>query len=249
LLFCLVLFAQTVLSAKYLVLHADEDPYIADVQEKLTAILKNVDVISVRYENPNKTALAGYDSILVYSNYAFGDNAGLGDLLADAVDRGQGVVTAVFALTTFFDSSYLGGRFAPDSSDFDNSYYAIAPGPRAYSPDLTIKVIEKSHPVLTGVSSFDGGAYSFRGTGSWVKGAEQIATWSDGTTPLIAARTIKGNRRVDLNYFPASSDVATGFWVSSTDGAKIIANSLVWVANKDSASRNLAKPASQINIA
>ena len=34
---------------------------------------------------------------------------------------------------------------------------------------------------------------------------------------------------MDLNFFPPSSDVAPGFWNSSTDGARILANAFNWV--------------------
>jgi len=55
-----------------------------------------------------------------------------------------------------------------------------------------------------------------------------VAIWSDAAkTPLIGTR---GSKRVDLNFFPPSSDVTEGFWRSYTDGAKIIANSLNWIA-------------------
>jgi len=118
------------------------------------------------------------------------------------------------------------GRFA------SNNYYVISPGNfTAYGP-FSLLSVDPSHPLLSGVSNFSGGNASYRSDGNWVEGAVPIATWNDKTrTPLIGTRIINNTRRVDLNFYPPSSDVRNELWDSKTDGARIIANALTWVTS------------------
>jgi len=162
----------------------------------------------------------------VYSNFAFYNGTALGDALADYVDFGHGVVVAVFSLTTFFANSYLGGRFL---GDLQNTYYVISPGERILGPQLSLQFVDFSHPLLKDVKSLDGGVYSARSGGKLITDAHSVAVWSD-LSPLIGTRLINGARRVDLNFFPPSSDVRPVYWSSITDGAKIIANALQYVS-------------------
>ncbi|MBM3334071.1 hypothetical protein FJY63_05360, partial [Candidatus Sumerlaeota bacterium] len=62
-------------------------------------------------------------------------------------------------------------------------------------------------------------------------GSVRIADWSDGE-PLVAHKSANGARLVGLNFFGPSSDTAggTGLWDSATDGARLIANALVWAS-------------------
>jgi len=210
------------------IVHSDDD-HVADVQKKLKEIpwVGNVSLIDAHFSIPTVQQLEPFDALLVYSNYAFADGAALGDLLAGAIDSGKGVVVAVFSLTTFSSNTYLKGRFL---GTFNNTYYVISAGARAVGPQLSLVSMVQSHPILTGVQKFDGGRGSFRGLGTWVYDAFRVAVWSDQQTPLIGARVVNGTVRVDLNFLPPSSDVNPDFWASSTDGARIIANSLNWVA-------------------
>jgi len=122
---------------------------------------------------------------------------------------------------------YLGGRFA--GNNVNSSYYLIAPAAHNY-PHLQLVAVDPLSPLLKGVTSFDGGEHSFRARGFFTPVAHAVATWSD-QTPLIATGTVgkASARRVDLNFFPPSSDAYSGLWNSSTDGAKIMANAFTWV--------------------
>jgi len=218
--------------AAFAIIHADYPEYANDVVEKVSPLVGgNVDVISAQTSTPLAGDIAKYDAVLVYSNFAFSDSVALGNLLADYVDQGKGVVIAVFGIVTYFPNSYPRGRFIGSGTD----YYAITPGSRQYSPALDLVAVNTTHEILKGVEKFNGGADSFRSSGDIVKGATLIATWSN-KSPLIATREINGTRRADLNFFPVSDDVVPGFWDSDTDGAELIANSLIWVSN----SRKLA---------
>jgi hypothetical protein len=200
------------------VLGADESSYIADVQAKVasTGLFSSVTAIEARYTTPRLAELEDYDSVLVWSNYGFQDSTTLGNNLADYVDAGHGVVVA-----TFTNSEVpLGGRWASDGYD------AIAPGGSTSGQPFTLgTVVQPSHPIMAGVTSFSGGSSSYHSTGSLTGGASLIASWSNDDI-LVAEKDTFAGRDVSLNFFPPSSDVSSGFWTSSTQGALLMGNAL-----------------------
>ena len=112
------------------------------------------------------------------------------------------------------------------------NYWAIQPADFQFGIHATLGTIHvPGHPTIQDVNTFDGGSYSVRMDGGTINpSATLIASWSDGE-PLVAVRTITGTNRVDLGIFPPSSDVAFPFfWISTTDGAILMANALKYVA-------------------
>ena len=83
---------------------------------------------------------------------------------------------------------------------------------------------------MAGFGSFHGGSSSARADTSAVVLGTVILEWADGT-PLVVTGDIGGVRRVDLNFYPPSSDTDSRYWDATTDGDKLMANSLTWVAN------------------
>jgi len=213
---------------RYAILHANEPKDAADVQKKLLPLIGNVSMIVGTTCTPTAQQLAPFDALLVYSSLNFADPDALGDILADYVDSGKGVVVAVFTLTmsSSFPNMQLRGRFGGNGN---SSYFVISRAESAIG-NLFLSPLDSTHPIMSGVKTFDGGSSSFRGTGNWVADAHPVALWSDKKTPLIGTRIINGTRRVDLNFFPVSSTVYKQYWDAATDGAKIIANALTWVA-------------------
>src|ERR1043166_2221541 len=212
---------------------ADSSTFANDVQSKLVATgrFSQADIIDVRSTTPTVDQLRAYKSVLVWSDSAFADSTMLGNNLADYVDGGGGVVIAVFANVNL--ALYkVGGRFASDD------YFAIEPAGHTSGTELTLgTVYEPASPLMNGVTTFDGGTSSYHiNTNTLNANATLVADWSNGQ-PLIARRTINKVRRVDLNFFPPSSDAAPDFWSSSTDGVTIMANALEFVglASCDSA--------------
>lgn len=62
-------------------------------------------------------------------------------------------------------------------------------------------------------------------------GTTLVAHWSDGQ-PLVGARDGPvGGRIVGLNFYPPSSDARGDFWDLTTDGARLMANALLYVAS------------------
>ncbi len=90
------------------------------------------------------------------------------------------------------------------------------------------EIADPFHPIMSGVETFSD-PQSFRSTGGLRTGAVLIASWSNGN-PLVALSPGFNGRIVTLNFFPPSSDARSDFWDASTDGAKLLVNSLGFVA-------------------
>ncbi|MGE5692592.1 MAG: choice-of-anchor D domain-containing protein [Candidatus Zixiibacteriota bacterium] len=219
---------------KVLLLSSDAfEPQIGDVQSKLLATgrFSVVDTIQFRFVDlPTIDQLRQYDAVLIWSSLPFYQPtpAAVGDLLANYVDMGGGVVTALSAMANdprFPPGSMIEGRFNAEN------YWALQPG-RLKQGRATLGTVHlPDHPTIQGVKLFDGGELSDRLQGGTVAlGGTLVASWSDGE-PLVA---FKGRRRVDLGFYPVSDSANCyqcdiGRWVSTTDGAILMADALEYV--------------------
>ncbi|MDX2131819.1 MAG: hypothetical protein SFY69_07190 [Planctomycetota bacterium] len=203
---------------------ADSAAALADVQTKLmnTGLFNSVTTISAVTNTPTLAELQQFEAVMTWSNQTYQNAAGLGDAFADYVDAGGGVVVAVFATSTTTANRSLGGRFRSGG-------YEIIPtqGGNTTGAQTLGTILVPGHPTLDGVNTFNGGTSSFRPTQTALSShGEKIAEWSDGKT-LIAVSNQYSNR-VDLGMFPTSRDVSGGSWDPTTDGARILANALVY---------------------
>jgi hypothetical protein len=196
-----------------------------DVVTKLTAtgFFASVAAFDGASATPTPADLAAFDAVVVISDSSFADPTLLGDRLADAIDGGLGVVLSTFTYT--IDSP--GGRFATDdyfTMDLNDPDQVDGDGPLGYTPVLPL------HPLLTGVSTFSGGSSSYRADVSVKPGATLVASWlGGGDFPLIVERTLpNGRRRVDVNYYPPTSDLRADF-AAPNDSIRILANALLRV--------------------
>jgi hypothetical protein len=189
-----------------------------DVRDKLVATgsFSDVDLFDAEGATPTADDLAPYAAVLVYSDHSFDDPTALGDLLADYVDGGGGVVQAAFASGLVA----LGGRF--DEGGYEALTGSNQDGGRA----MSLVVVDPEHPLLQDVGSFAGGSASYHTPdAALADGAVEVATWSNGV-PLVAAR----ERVVDLNFFPPSSDARGDLWTADTDGDLLLRNALLYAA-------------------
>jgi len=208
-------------------------PYAADVVEKLEAAGKfsRVDTISTGTPTPSISELAIYDGVLIYTGdngSLTADTTGLGDVLANYVDQGGGLVVAVFAVgDPGWPELALGGRYASEQ------YFLIPPASHILGSQTSAAVWDSTHPIMAGFTSFHGGSSSVRAdTTTVVAEATVILKWAD-ETPLVVISEIGGVRRVDLNFYPPSSDSPDSrFWDAATDGDVLMANSLRWVIDQ-----------------
>lgn len=193
-----------------------------DVSYRLAETLKfqSVTYIDVTFVTPTLGELQAFDGVVVWWDYPYLDRVTLGNNLADYVDGGGGVLLAV-PETAGESASYLGGRWeTEDYFIIDRSDYQVG--------QATLGTILKpAHPIMAGVDSLDGGAFSFRpSVADLTAGGTMVATWSDGM-PLVATRVENDVRRADLGYFLHSG---TYGWRADTDGGVLMANALEWVA-------------------
>jgi hypothetical protein len=196
----------------------------ADVRSKLmgTGLFQSVAVIDVSNSSgytPTLAELLQYDAVLTWSNSVYHDAVALGNVLADYVDAGGGVVVAPLANITIV---HLEGRWRPA--------YEIIPAPAANAVTTGAAtlgtVVLPGHPIMAGVGTFSGGAASVRPTLTTLTAhGVLVARWSDGK--VLAAASSQYPGRADLGFYPPSADFQSGFWLPSTDGARLMANALL----------------------
>lgn len=214
------------------ILGASQQAGLDDVRAKVenAGSFSSVSTIRVVDQTPTLAGISDYDAVLVYSNAlipnsGYDDPQALGNVLADYVDLGGGVVVASFS----FDSDSgagLQGRLAGEG------YLPFTQAPDTGSEaDLTLVPLADGHPLLFGVNSFNGGDGSYHNASiAFRAGADRVAEWSNGQ-PLIGALSPSGNGAVvGLNFYPPSSDANSSFWDAATDGDLLMANALVYSA-------------------
>ena len=200
---------------------------VREVKNKLmtTGLFTAVDAYDLAAVTPTLEQMEGYNALLVYTSDPMLNPTSFGDNLANYVDGGGGVVAAVFATA----SIPIQGRFNAEN------YWAIQPTGQQDGKETLGTIFAPEHPILDEVSSFDGGTMSYRPSAdSLHPDGTRVANWTGpGNIALVATRVINGVRRADLGFFPPSSDSHPSLWVKTTDGAKIMANALLWSAGKD----------------
>jgi len=200
-----------------------------DICNKLRgAGLPRVDGVFVQKRIPTLEELQRYCAVLVYSynSSAFLDGGQMGDLLADYVDNGGGVVVTVFTNCNNLRNGFVKGRF------LDGGYHPIVPARQhdtnGKRPLSLGRVHDASHPIMQGVTTVDGGRSSFFCPGAVNPKGCAVADWSNGV-PLAVDLTLERGTVVGINLFPPSSDTGDPrFWQSNSDGAVLLANSLAY---------------------
>jgi MYXO-CTERM domain-containing protein len=197
-----------------------------DVVNKLIATgqFDSVTGVLVNSSTPTLANMLDYDAILVYSDTGFNNATTLGDRLADYMDAGGGIVMCTFAYYGGSATLSIKGRIRTDN------YLPFDGSSQSSGGALTLSILDPSHAIMDGVSTFNGGSSSYRNNITFHAGVDEIANWSNGVA-LVAAwsppssdGTIAG-----LNFYPPSQDSRGDFWSTSTDGALIMANALTFV--------------------
>lgn len=181
--------------------------------------------VDVSGTTPTLANLAPYDAVLVYNDgRPFADPDALGDVLADYVDTGGGVVIAGGALMA---PTAIGGRFAAENySPF------TLDGTFLQGEQHQLVFDEPSHPTLRFVARVYGGPDSTHAGGlEVVNPSVQVASWSDGE-PFVAYKVYfnRGNV-VALNFLPISSDCMPNEWYTATDAEHLLTSSLLWTVD------------------
>jgi len=204
----------------------DKDERLEDVKAKLISSgIGSVDTFNARIKTPTYDLLGKYNAVLFFSYHGFNQHE-LGNLLAQYVDDGGGVVIGTYS------NCGRGNRLEGRWCDF--GYDPISLGSTSRTKALSIGKSIPNHPILRGVRVFNGGTQSSHGDGKPHPEANIVAEWANGR-PLIAELTKFYGSVVGLNFYPPSSDVAEGCWnPNSADGKTLLSNALLYVsfANK-----------------
>lgn len=193
----------------------------SEVQAKILATgqFTTVDVVDGGTTTPTLATMQTYDAILVYSDANFNDPVTLGNNLHAYLLSGGGVVDAIF--------NQQGTN--PTGAWQTNADFAQIPAGGG-GPQATLGTVAlPAHPIMAGVTSFNGGTSSYRGNGGLSAGATEVARWSTGEL-LVSYKPVAPGMVVSLNFFPPSSDSRADFWTASTDGDLLLANALTFAA-------------------
>ena len=214
-----------------------------DPRDKLrdTGLFESVTIISTTPygggHTPTLDELLQFDAVLTWTNDSHDDSVGVGNVLADYVDAGGGVVVATFTNTSINPDRQLLGRWT------DEQYYLIEPASN-FRSGLPGGVeigdrLEPDHPILQGVDYFRSPSDWVDGLGYWgafrpnttnvMPGARPIVLWEDGA--LLAVVSDVRPNIVELGMHPVSSAVNFRYyWDETTDGDRLMANALLFAA-------------------
>jgi hypothetical protein len=206
--------------------------------------LGNIRAYEISGATPAPADLVGYDVVFVYGDQPFEDPAGLGNLLADFVDEGGGLIVAghSFTAATAPAGRLVTGGYLPFTTNGTDS--GVAGPMRMERLPYPLGV----HEVFLNVILFYGGPGSFHSVGiAPTPNAELLAEWENGQ-PMVAVKETGAGRVVGLNFFPPSNlfrevyTPAEQHWdlvyypegadpIGTTNGAQLMASSIIWAAN------------------
>lgn len=133
---------------------------------------------------PTLIQLAAYDAVIVAPNVPFPSPAAMGDVLADYVDGGGGVILTM--------PSFITG-WAPQGRFRTGGYSPFPPGTGPIGSSV-LGSFDATHPIMAGVSAATG---QLLGHVSLASGSELVASWENGE-PMAAT---KGRRVAAINVF------------------------------------------------
>jgi uncharacterized repeat protein (TIGR01451 family) len=207
-------------------LGADNANDIADVEATLAAYggfaVTSIDVLG---STPTLATLENYKAVLVWSNdnghIILNDSIQLGNVLADYVDAGGGVVVAWAAIPSV--NSLIG----PRGRWFSGGYSPLVEDLFFTPPNATIGTVElPASPVMKGVTRFDTGSGGFSDQAFLTMGATDIADLTSGYS-LAAEKKGFAGKSLGLNFYPPSSKVNSSSWPVSLAGNTTLTDSAV----------------------
>ncbi len=197
---------------KALVLYADYGVPETTLGVRLKALGDSVAYREVQNTTPTLNELRPYDAVLAYSNCAYNNPTTLGNVLAQYVDSGGGVVLC--------QASFMTG-FAMAGAIMAGNYATIVAGASTITA-TTLGWFNPAHAIMASVSAVGD---KFIADGAWAAGAESVAKWADGRRYVA----VSANQKVaGVNQFPSIMPVPerTGDW------ALVIHNALKYVAGQ-----------------
>ncbi|KAJ3449197.1 btb/poz domain-containing [Anaeramoeba flamelloides] len=201
-------------------------------QSIMSTGISNVTVQRVNESTPSYEEMLQYNAVVLRNRRAeiLRNSDRLGDQLAKFVQTGRGLV--VFAINTLIDSSSdrINGKIR------EEGYIPLKSAERIEKDQRELgEVLIPEHEIMVGVESFRTKDYTHVIGTHNINGGKIIANWTNGY-PLITEK-IKDEGCgpvVCLNFHPISTQITNDCgkaWLQETDGSKIIANSVSYVAS------------------
>ena len=184
----------------------------SEIQTQLQTFsdLTVVDVFYTVSGLPTLGHLEQYDAILLINDAAFADPVGLGDLLADYVDQGGGVIEATGPRT-------LGGMEHPLGRWDDDGYSAFDRSSLIqYWGESDLGTFDTTHPIMAGITAVSG---TYLGAYPLAPGAVWVADWWRDDVDFVATQ---GNRVVGISIFLARPGHTGG------DLPLVVHNAIYW---------------------
>ncbi|EGC38994.1 hypothetical protein DICPUDRAFT_45484 [Dictyostelium purpureum] len=216
------------ITPKYLVMGSEIDnTRLKEIRNVLVEKgLKNVDYFNVfGFNGVSQSNLFQYDAILFFSYCGFRQKT-VGNILADYVDNGGGIVLAAYSNCgkgNRLEGRWLEEEYNPFNDGVTQRVFQLKLGKRYF----------ENHPILENVKDLQGGLHSSHSDSSESKYAIKIADW-DNDRPLIVELQTKASPIVGLNFYPPSNEFDRTSWDSKTDGIEIVYNSLKYVTPNNS---------------
>jgi serine protease AprX len=191
-------------------IYSDYDVPDTTLGIRLVALGDSVEYFDGQTGTPTLEQLSAYDAVGAHSNYPYVSPDGLGNVLADYVDAGGGVVMANFSYTSGWE---MAGRI------MTGDYATINPGDNTHAAS-PLGWFNPAHAIMNGVTSVQD---QFMAGGTFVSTAESVARWTDGR-PYVA---VSANQKVaGCNMYPGTYSYPE----RQGDWALVIHNALNFVA-------------------
>lgn len=205
----------------------------SDVKRKLEdlKVFDKIDAVDMGSSVPALATLQQYDAVLMWSDVSrsgCGDPNGIGNVMAQYIDSGGGVVMML--------PYYLNYSSYSISGDFYARYALVnQAGSMSNYRGVSLGTKTEMHPVLEGISTVGtpGGTCYQRSSLSASdlrNGGRIVANWSDGRG-MVVVGSPGGHNRVDFNMYTPSSDLSSGCLDAKSNAYSLIANALIWVSN------------------
>ena len=180
-----------------------------EIQTQLLAFsdITVVDIFNTGSVSPTLAELEPYTAVILSNDSGFTDPLGLGNVLADYVDQGGGVIQTI---ASFVDGFHFTGRF------MDEGYAAFGLGQGPIGSG-SLGTFDASHPIMDGVSAVQGDLLA---TAPLTTGAQLVASWDFGET-FVATQ---GSQVAGVNIFVADS----GYWTG--DLPLVLHNAAAWAS-------------------
>ncbi len=190
---------------RFLILNAGGD--VSAIRQMIAAYpdVAVTDVFDLSQGTPILADLNSYDAVMLASDTAIPNAAGVGDLLADYADAGGGVVLTV---PTFIGGFAVAGRLV------SGGYlpFTLGSGPIG---SANLGTFDAGHPIMEGVTSAFG---DLLGATTVTPGAVLVASWDNGQ-PFVAT---KNDIVVGVNAYVGNTGFIAG------DVGRVLHNALAW---------------------